>query len=251
MDDHAARWANRLLGNPDIAPVLELLLQGAKLEALRDIRIAVTGADATPNVPMWRAVGVAHGQRIEFPRNRSGVWCYLAVAGGFTGPAILGSVSAYPRGGIGSALAAGDALRAAGIALEPPRKSGDTSPPFAEHRNYDAPPLLRVWPGPQWDLFSPAGRDAFFAESWCVTSQSDRVGYRLEGPRLPSAKQQIISEPMLPGTVQIPENGQPIVTMRDGPTVGGYPKLGVLDPNDISWLAQCRPHQTVRFRLVS
>ena len=81
-----------------------------------------------------------------------------------------------------------------------------------------------------------------------MSSQSDRVGYRLEGSPLTSRLPQLISEPVRLGTIQVSESGAPIVTMRDGPTVGGYPKLGVVAPADLSWLAQCRPGQTVQFQ---
>jgi allophanate hydrolase subunit 2 len=121
--------------------------------------------------------------------------------------------------------------------------------PWDECRNYSEPPSLRVWPGPQWDSFSEADRQSFFSAEWRVTSQSDRVGYRLTGPFLKTQTTQIISEPVRVGSVQVPENGQPIVTLRDGPTVGGYPKLGMIDPADVSWLTQCRPGQKVSFRL--
>ena len=104
-------------------------------------------------------------------------------------------------------------------------------------------------------------------QAWTVSPQSDRVGYRLSGeagthrigkssqgsemPPHAGGYKELISEPVVPGTVQVPENGQPIVTMRDGPTVGGYAKLGVVDERDISWLAQVRPGRDVRFQLVN
>ena len=81
-----------------------------------------------------------------------------------------------------------------------------------------------------------------------VSSQCDRVGYRLQGPALEARPDQIISEPVLPGSIQVPAGGQPIVTMPDGPTIGGYPKLGLVDPADLPRLAQCRPGQRLRFR---
>jgi antagonist of KipI len=110
---------------------------------------------------------------------------------------------------------------------------------------------LRVWRGPQWDEFTEADRTFFFNRAWTVSSQSDRVGYRLTGEPLVTPHRSLLSEPVLPGTIQVPENGQPIVTMRDGPTVGGYAKLGLVEPTDLSWLAQCRPGQAVRFQLIS
>jgi len=246
MDDHAAAEANRLVGNATTAPVLELLLQGARLRVLRDTILAVTGANADANVPLGARITVPAGGHIEFPRNRTGVWSYVAVAGGFVGVPLLGSVSAYPRGGIGRALAAGDVLCAAPSRGKPLPDSAAGIP-----RDHSVPPPLRVWPGPQWEAFPAASRAACFARPWTVSSQSDRVGYRLAGEPLEPARLQLLSEPVLPGTIQVPESGLPIVTMRDGPTVGGYPKLGVLDPADISWLAQCRPGQAVRFQLMA
>ncbi len=244
MDYHAAEEANRLVGNDPTAPVLELLLQGAKLRVLCDVTLAITGANADATVPMAEAIKLTTGQGIEFPRNRSGVWIYVAVAGGLVGERLLGSASAYPRGGIGRALVAGEVLKRV-VSTKQAAKAITI-----RQRNLAAPSALRVWPGPQWEAFSEATRREFFARTWAVSSQSDRVGYRLTGEPLAPARLQLLSEPVLPGTIQVPESGLPIVTMRDGPTVGGYPKLGVLDPADISWLAQCRPGQAVHFQLV-
>ena len=252
MDDHAARWANRLLDNSPKAPVVELLLQGARFQVLQAIWIAVTGADAQANVPAWRAVRVSAREVIQFPQSQSGLWTYLAVEGGFEAVRLLGSASVYQRGHLGHALACGDVLRRAlGAPFQLPPGVAGRAAPWHEYRNYDAPPSVRVWPGPQWDSFSERDHELFFRTEWRVTSQSDRVGYRLAGPPLQPQPVQIISEPVRLGSVQVPENGQPIVTLRDGPTVGGYPKLGMVDAADVSWLAQCRPGQNVRFRLSS
>lgn len=253
MDDHAASWANRLVENPPDAPVLELVLQGGKLRVLADAWLAITGADADCNLPTWRAVHVASGQMIQFPHTKSGVWICVAVSGGFDAPRWLGSASVYPRGQLGHGLARGDTLRAADPAkpfVLPHGVAGRVAD-WHERRNYDHPPPLRFRRGPQWELFNDADRERFFATEWTVTPQSDRVGYRLSGAPLAPTRTQILSEPVLVGSIQIPDNGQPIVTMRDGPTVGGYPKLGVVDAADISWLAQCRPGTKVRFELVT
>jgi biotin-dependent carboxylase-like uncharacterized protein len=252
MDPHAAQWANRLLGNPPHAPLIEFLLQGAKTRILKETWIAVTGADASSNVPPWHAVKMRPGDLIEFPRNRSGLWIYLAVAGGFHGPVFLGSASCYSRGHFGTPLQAGNTLRQFHPPVTAfPRAIAGRSVSPDERRDYQSPPRLRVWPGPQWSRFSPADQTRFFQQEWTLTSQCDRTGYRLSGEPLTSFISQIISEPVLPGAIQIPENGSPIVTMPDGPTVGGYPKLGLIDPDDLPWLAQCRPGQTIRFQSVT
>ena len=251
MDDHSAAWANRLLDNPLRAPVLELLWQGGRLEVLEDLWLAVTGADVQATVPTWRTVHVKAGQVLDFPLVRTGLWIYLAVEGGFHAPRLLGSASAYPRGRLGSAIHVGDILcktDSAPFGLLP-GVAGRTVP-WNERRDHASPPALRLWPAPQWNWFSEAERAMFFRQEWTITSQSDRVGYRLAGVALKPDTAQVVSEPVRVGSVQVPENGQPIVTMRDGPTVGGYPKLGLLDSDDLSWLAQCRPGQTVRFEPV-
>lgn len=248
MDEHAADWANTLLGNDPDAPVLELMLQGAHLRILARAGFALTGADASANHPLWRTIELEADAELRFPRNAAGVWTYLAVRGGFVAQRWFGSVSAFPRGGIGQPLQAGSVL-----AMDPER-----APPPAigigarwvdvgEQRDYLHLPVLRVWPGPQWTLFAPADRRHFFATAWRVSARSDRTGYRLIGPALARRDEGILSEPVLVGSIQIPPAGEPIVTMRDGPTVGGYPKLGVLAPADVNWLAQCRPGQQLRF----
>ena len=250
MDDHAATWANTLLDNSPDAPVVELLLQGARFLAMHDCWIAVCGADAAANVPLWRAVRLRANEEVCFPRNRSGVWTYLAVEGGFDAPMLLGSASVYARGRLGTPLVRGDVLlRAPGAPFRLPKSVAGRSLAWEERRNYDATPLLRIWPGPQWKMFSEADRAALLEQTWTVASQSDRVGYRLSGRPLAPGQWQMISEPLRVGVVQVPEDGRPIVMMRDGPTVGGYPKLGVVDAHDVARLAQCRPGLGVKFRL--
>jgi allophanate hydrolase subunit 2 len=186
-----------------------------------------------------------------FPRSESGVWIYVAVEGGFSSPRVLGSASANPRAGFGSLLRVGDILSAAEHrAFGLPAGVSGRIVPVSERRNYRAPPPLRIWPAPQAHLFSEEDQGRLCEEPWQVLAQSDRVGYRLTGTPCESRPAQIPSEPVRVGTIQVPEDGQPIVTMRDGPTVGGYPKLGLVDPRDFSWLAQCRPGQEIRFQRI-
>jgi biotin-dependent carboxylase-like uncharacterized protein len=246
MDPHAAVWANRLAGNSDGAPVLELLMQGAEFRVLAARRFAVTGAEAGACIPAWHARALARGDKLAFPQNQKGLWTYVAVQGGFDVESVMGSASAYPRGGIGNALRTGAHLAAAGESNG--NHVGEGWAVWSEQHDYDAPPLLKIWRGPQWDWFDEAEQRCFIDAEWSVSSRSDRVGYRLEGARLNAPADEMRSEPLVVGSVQVPPNGQPIVTMRDGPTVGGYPKIGIVDPDSLSWLVQCRPG--VRFRWV-
>jgi biotin-dependent carboxylase-like uncharacterized protein len=251
MDEHAARWANRLVGNPPDTPVLEFLLQGARLAALSEVWIAVTGADASANVPSWHPIRLTTGNVLTFAGNIVGNWMYVAIAGGVGADRILGSASTYARGRLGRVLGTGDlVLREAPSHFHLPAGVAGQTAPSLERRNYARPPRLRVWSAPQFHQFNDRDRHAFFEQEWTISSQSDRVGFRLEGPPLTSRLPQLISEPVRPGTIQVPENGGPIVTMRDGPTVGGYAKFGLVEPADLSWLAQCRPGQAVRFQLM-
>lgn len=252
MDPVAAAWANRLLDNPESAAVLELCLQGQQFEVLADGWLAVAGSGAPRGHDRNSAFRARIGEVLEFPPGPSGVWTYLAIPGGVAGEPLLDSLSANSRAGIGRMLRAGDALFAnPGARLQLPPAVAGRSVPWAEVSDASHPPAFRVWQGPQWDSFSAADRDRFFAGEWTVSSQCDRVGYRLVGPALEPLAAQIVSEPVLPGSIQVPANGQPIVTMPDGPTIGGYPKLGLVDPADLPRLAQCRAGQSVRFVSVS
>ncbi len=187
---------------------------------------------------------------IGFSGGRAGLWCYLAVQGGFDAPRFFGSTSVYARGGLGRSLQAGDELLAKPNTLD---RSAAVAGRFAivdEIPDYTVPLVARVVPGPQEELFSEQETSKFFEAEYKVTSEIDRVGYRLDGPAIRASTHDILSEGIAYGAVQIPENGQPIVMMKDRPTVGGYPKIGTLYPEDAARLAQCRPGQAVRFQRV-
>ena len=242
MDPYAAAWANRLLDNPPSAPVLELCLQGQRLEVLKDGWFAVAGS-AGGSAYRRRA-----GEVLDFPPGPSGVWTYLAVPGGFGGSTVLGSVATDVRAGIGRAFVVGDRIPAATEATSVPASAVASRRIAPDERGDPAhPPALRVWPGPQWKAFSSADRERFFATGWTVSTRCDRVGYRLDGPALVPPSSEAVSEPVVVGTVQVPADGRPIVTMPDGPTLGGYAKLGVVDREDLVRLARCRAGQVVRF----
>lgn len=248
MDEHAAECANRLLENPPGRPVVELRLQGAVFEVVSDGWIALCGAALEVNIPMWRVHLARAGEVIRVARVRSGIWAYLAVEGGWDWPASFGSVSYYERGSLGEPLTRGTVLR--NRSGTGPRLPGGVSGRFAhwnDRRNYDQPPLLRLWKAPQWDYFTTREQARFLAAQWEVSPASDRAGYRLRGPVIRPARTEIASEPVRVGSIQVPAGGEPIVTMPDGPTVGGYPKIALVHQESLSWLAQCRPGQSVRF----
>jgi biotin-dependent carboxylase-like uncharacterized protein len=249
MDRHAAAAANRLLGNPPGAAVLELLMLGQRLRVLDDTWLALAGAARAGTLEPWSARRFERGEVLEFVPEAAGVWGYLAIPGGFSAPRWFGSVSVDPRNGMGSALRAGDGLFASAgeLLVESAPSIGRRVLRDDERRDYARPPALDLLAGPQWAGFPAAAREALVGQTWTVSGQSDRSGYRLEGEALEPAPA-ILSEPVLPGSLQVPANGLPIVTLNDGPTVGGYPKIAILRDSQRDWMVQCRPGKDVRFR---
>ncbi len=248
MDRYSAGAANRLLGNRADAPVLEVLMQGAKLRVLEDTWIALSGADLGCELAPWTACEVRAGTVLHFPVNHSGLWAYIAVPGGFEVDRWFGSASVDARNGLGAPLKKGSQLSAV---LREPNASvervGRRVLVPERQREFSASAEFELLPGPQFDLFEAEARAQLVAAEWTVSARSDRTGYRLEGPQL-EVPDSIRSEAVLPGSFQIPGNGQPIITMADGPTVGGYAKPAVLREADLDRLAQCRPRTRVTFK---
>lgn len=246
MDADSAAQANLLVGNPAGAPVLELTYTGARLRVLQRCELALAGADVACSHPLWRSLFAEAGEEIVFTDLRSGVWTYLAVQGGWAAPEWFGSASVNPRAGLGRMLTPGIRL-----AAQPgPRTTAISGRFVSEQPHWEESPTLPVWPGPEWEKFSQETRSRFLRQSWRVSTQSDRSGYRLEGEALEATGLQIPSSPTAVGVIQVPAGGQPIVLLRDGPTVGGYPRLAILDPSAVSRFTQCAPGTSVQFQLV-
>jgi allophanate hydrolase subunit 2 len=247
MDPGLAAVANRLVENPPGAPVLELALQGQRFEVLRDGWLALAGDSAEDRVNQGRAFRVRRGEILSFPPAPDGVWRYLAVPGGWAGRSLLGSCSGGTRLGEAFALRRGQGLGAVAV-------DSAGIPAAVARRTWAAPAAsaaaakpFPIWPGPQWEEFTADARERFFQTPWMLSSQCDRVGYRLQGDPIPAVPTPGISEPVLPGSIQVPPDGRPIVTMPDGPTLGGYPKIGWMEPAERARLAQCRAGQGIRF----
>jgi antagonist of KipI len=272
MDRDAMAVANRLIGNLPDAPVLECTLQGPVLHFEEEALIAVAGdvegaADGEP-LPTWRPVRIAPGTTVSLERIRSGCRAILAIAGGWQVPRVLGSASTYVRAGFGGvdgrALRPGDVLTPgdpppqARIWLEVLHRAAPqlkaSAPAWSAGWSVRTfpPRVLRVVPGPEWPLFTDAARQTFTTARFRVTPHADRMGLRLEGPPLATERAvSMRSEPVTPGTVQVPPDGKPIVLAADSQTTGGYPRIGVVIQADLSKLAQLRPHDTVSFVLVT
>jgi len=259
MDLFSLRAANRLVGNSDGAACLEMTLVGPRLRFLAPATIAVTGADLGAQldgrpVPLWESVLVEPGTELWFAGPESGIRAYLAVAGSLDVPLVLGSRSTYTRSALGGLdgrrLQAGDTLDVVG---EGPVLLGGTLRLPADRRPACGHAhVLRVVLGPQDDRFTSAGIETFLSSTYTVAPQSDRMGYRLSGPRIEHLRgPDIISDGTPFGAVQVAGDGVPIVLMADRGTAGGYTKIATVIGPDIPKLAQAAPGETVTFEAVT
>ncbi|WPJ96375.1 biotin-dependent carboxyltransferase family protein [Coraliomargarita algicola] len=247
MDTRSMALANALLGNPRDAAVIEVVQQGAKIRLLTDSWLALAGGDFCSRCASGTAMPFARGQVLEFDQKSAGLYAYLALPGGVEVERWLGSAAIDARNGMGIALQKGSHIAAQ---LTQPKISTQAVARRISSIKLDHIPAgkahFSLYPGPQFDAFEPRVRQCFLEHEWTVSPRSDRTGYRLEGTKL-DIPQSIASEPVLPGSFQIPGNGQPIITMADGPTVGGYPQLALLAAGDLDRLAQCAPGTKLTF----
>lgn len=249
LDPHAARLANRLVGNDEDEPVLENVLGGLELTCDSAMTIAVTGAGCPVSVDgsgagSGSAVSVPAGGHLELGTPARGLRCYVAVGGGLRVPDVLGSCATDTLSGLGPApLSAGDALAlgspygvVSGVEVWPDVPAEVT--------------VLRCRPGPRLDWCTPALAERLAAATYEVGPDSDRVGLRLQGPAIDRARtDELPSEGMVLGAVQVPPDGQPVVFLRDHPVTGGYPVPCVVEPDDLRLCAQLRPGDSVRLVL--
>jgi 5-oxoprolinase (ATP-hydrolysing) subunit C len=262
MDALALAAGNLLLGNDESAAAIEIPVFPFRVRFVEDCAFAVTGADcaatldARPLMP-WSTYEARAGQVLSLGLPQGTAWraarAYLCLAGGVDVPRVLDSRSTQLRGAFGGfegrALRKGDTLRAVtpgratratGIGLVPPA--------LTLALQVDGCPAMRVLPAAEYDSYTPASREAFWSTAWKVTPQSDRYGYRLSGEALePVAATEMRSHGIVPGVIQVPPGGQPIVQMRDAQPSGGYPKLGTVIEADLWRLGQAAIGSHVRF----
>lgn len=242
MDAPSARWANRLLGNDYGAPLIECSVGGLQLRTNTSSYIAVTGAELPLSIngktaELWTVHKVQPGDVIELGMVSQGLRAYLAVAGGFAVTPQFGSVSTVLREGIGglkgNKLQSGDVL-----AAQPVNQLPRLSLPLAYRPQFNRILTLRLIEGYQVESFPVTERQRFYLNSYKVTPQADRMGYKLTGTAIHSQQSQLLSEGICYGAVQIPPDGQPIVLLNDRQTLGGYPKIGSVLSLDCALLAQ-------------
>lgn len=254
LDARLMRVANVLAGNDEGAPVIECFDGGLQLRARGGAcRVAVAG-DAVIEIeaqgerrplPAWRSATLADGELLRIRSMARGRLAAVAIAG-IALPSSLGSASTYARAGLGGLdgrpLAAGQAIPA-GTAGGPERVLPE--PPRAS----SAP--IRVVPGPQAELFTDAACAGLLRDDYRVSAAADRMGIRLDGPALAHrGEREIVSDATVPGSIQVPGNGQPIVLLADGQTAGGYPKIATVIGADLPRIANLRPGEALRFAAV-
>lgn len=252
MDQRAYLWANRLLGNDPAAAALEITLGGCALRFAVETAVALTGADCAATLDgvetgAWRTIRARSGQVLRLGYSATGMRAFVAFPGGLEVPAAFGSASAVVRDGLpgllGRPLRAGEPLRWGEPARACPvrRVPRELVPPATVSLTL---PLIV---GYEWAEFSTADRKRVFDAEWTLDPASDRTAGRLAGSALTSGPRVLDSTPLVDGTVQVTGDGRPLVFMRDRPTIGGYAKLGAVDPIALDAFAQARPGTPIRF----
>ncbi len=265
MDRFALRVANLLVGNDEGDAGLEIVFLGPELRFDRDAVVAVTGADLPPKLdgapcPAWEAFPVRAGQVLSFDFLKRGARAYLAVAGGVDVPSVLGSRSTYALGALGGldgrALKAGDALP-----VGAPRGGAVSGRPVPDDLRLSARPVdaLRMMPGLYEHRVAREASRNFFADTWAVAPEADRIGYRFRGGRplafvdreqpfgAGSDPSNIVDSCYPYGSIQVPGGTEPIVLHRDAVSGGGYFMLGTVISADMDAIGQLQPHAKLRF----
>ncbi|MEH7886575.1 biotin-dependent carboxyltransferase family protein [Bacillus sp. JJ1609] len=255
MDTYSMQMANLLTGNPLGEAVLEAVMLGPSLEVLTNVSIANCGGNLEPKVngqevPMWKSFILKEGDILSFGKVKSGSRAYISFAGGIDVPLVLGSKSTFLNGSLGGLN--GRTLEAGDIVHGKPAVCKNR---FL-HRNfipeYKKQITIRVILGPHYEKFSQSTIELFLSNEYTVSSKSNRMGYRLEGPKLEHiGGADIISDAVPPGGIQVPASGEPIILMAERQTTGGYPRIGTVISVDLPALAQALPGTLIDFKEVS
>lgn len=268
MDSYSLRLANLLVGNKEKEATLEITLFGTTLQFDEDTLISITGGDFLPTIDgkkvlSWRPILIKKNSVLKFNSAIKGSRAYVAFAGGIDIPEIMESKSTYLRANIGGfkgrALQKGDIFSVGEVSeigeklIEQLKNSDATwSVDFNNLIRFEQNQYIRVIKGTEFNRFDRKSQNTFFEKPYTLTVQSDRMGYRLDGPTLSLAENfELLSEGVTFGTVQIPSNGQPIILMADRQTTGGYPKIAQVITADLPSLAQIQPTGTIRFKEVT
>jgi antagonist of KipI len=263
LDRQAMRVANILAGNDENAAGIEVTFGGMRLEFSDTRFVAWCGAHFSARIgdrtiPAGRRARIAPGESFAIGPAGEGCRGWLAIAGGIDLPLVLGSRATDLRGGFGGlegrALSDGDRLPLGSSSL--PSGGGELLSSWAASRDWISPaqraPVLRIVRGTDWHRFDEKTLARLTTQTFQISAQSDRMGLRLEGSELARMdREDLISEAVTPGTIQVPPSGQPIVLLGDCQTVGGYPKIAHVITVDLPFAAQLHTGNTVRFREIS
>lgn len=263
MDSFSHRIANLLVGTEENAPTLEITVVGPVIQFHEDSLVAICGGDLSPMIdgklmPMWRPYLIKKNSILSFGKCKYGCRAYMAIAGKMNVPLFLGSSSTYTRGKMGGLN--GDSLKKNDIILLGPLndyskkiiQSIEMTPPRWSVPRKPLSPIVRVMKGRQAHLFSKESQRKFYESSFVVTKNADRMGYRLEGPPLvPVNKEEMLSEAVDFGTIQITPDGNPVILLADRQTTGGYPKIAQIISVDLPIVAQMKPGDRIQFNEVS
>jgi antagonist of KipI len=273
LDPFALRVANLLVSNDVVAAGLEITLGGLRLHFEDERIVAWCGGEfdvrvGAKSLPAGHAARVHAGEVVKFGRSQIGCRCWLAIAGGVGVAVVLGSCSTDLRaqfGGFeGRTLRDGDQLPLGKFRQLPPLAKATAGKQTATERisTWTAPhdwaspakrdPMLRFIPGVDWNRFNARTLRRLTSEAFTVSSDSDRMGVRLDGPKLERMDNlDLISEAVAPGTIQVPPSGKPILLLGDCQTIGGYPKIAHVITVDLGIAAQLRAGDHVHFSEVS
>lgn len=271
MDIVAHRISNLLVGNEENAPTLEITLMGPHIEFHEDTLLSICGGDLSPSingeaVSMWKTIYVKKGSELRFGAAKAGCRVNLGIAGGLAVPSVMESKSTYLKAGIGGfnggAIKQGDKISTNSISGVAQHMMGQLKKDMKNQTFVEAEwsiaselipafkndQVIRVMKGRHYSLFSTSSQNAFFSSRFDVSTQSDRMGYRLKGVPLSLAQPiDMLSEAVSFGTIQVPSDGNPIILLADRQTTGGYPKIGQVAAVDLPLLAQAKPGDTIRF----
>jgi biotin-dependent carboxylase-like uncharacterized protein len=262
-DRFSFNWCHYLLGNALTCSAIEIVVGGLKLVSRCQTIGCVTGAETqvTLNgrpVDMWCTFLIKVDDVIEIAYATQGLRCYFAINGGFEIEPEFGSCSTVVRekiGGLsGLPLKQGDKLPVMSMEQRDPNAPSEHECLAIESKaipSFESSVTLRVVLGYQSDWFSTQDIRRFFSSCYQISQQFDRMGYRLQGPKITANKTEMLSEGITLGAIQIPADGQPIVLLNDRQTIGGYPKIGSVLSLDLDKLSQCKQGDSVHFEAIS
>lgn len=257
MDTHSSMLANWLVGNSKTEPVLELTLVGGAFKFNSDAIIGISGADADITLngspaSLNQTLKITEGDVLKIGRVKAGCRVYMTISGDWEVEKVMGSyatcLSAKFGGYNGRALKKGDRI----VWKFSDIKANERTVPKKMIPHHSIRNIIRIIEGVEWDFLSDEQKEKFLATDFKVSSQSNRMALRLGGASVKySGNQEMVSSPVVPGIIQLPSNGSPIILMQDAQSVGGYPRIAKVIDADLWRLGQVWTNNTIRFEMVS